>query len=65
MLIQTSADRGAMNENRLGALGSGRLKRMLMPKTKKGLDRSMTLERTRLMVIGAKAKSARLIRDSF
>ena len=62
MLIQTSADKGAMKENKLGAFGSGRLKRMLIPSTRNGFDRSMTLDRAKLMVIGAKAKSARLKR---
>lgn len=38
---QTSADSGAMNEKRLGDLGSGRLKMMLMPRLRNGADMSM------------------------
>lgn len=59
MLIQTSAERGAIKEKRLGAFGSGRLKSMLIPKARNGLDRSITLDRAKLMVKGANAKSAR------
>jgi len=51
-------DNGAMKENKPGDLGSGRLKRILRPRFKKGFVMSITFDRAKLIVNEACAKSA-------
>lgn len=58
MYNQILVDKGDKNENKLGALGSGRLNKMLRPRFKNGFVISIVLARAKLIVRDASARSA-------